>query len=70
MKTRFTVEKHEEESGATDAITVAKRTNSPHFQSFANEHRSLPKTCQGERMNPIPAADSLLQRIQKIDKQT
>ena len=49
-KTRFQVEKHEDESGAWQqrviTITVTTRAKSPRFQSSANEIEDLPKVCQ------------------------
>ena len=50
-KTRFPVEKHEDESGAWQqrvnlTITVATRAKSPLFQSFANEIENLSEVCQ------------------------
>ena len=51
VKTRFPVEKYEDESGAWQQgvklpITVATRAKSPHFQSSTNEIENLSKVCQ------------------------
>ena len=50
-KTRFPVEKHEDESGAWQQnlkllITVGTRAKSPRFQSSANQMENLSKLCQ------------------------
>ena len=51
-KTRFPVEKHEDESGAWQQrvklpITIAMRAKSPRFQNHANEIKNLSKAQGG-----------------------
>ena len=49
MKTRFTVEEHDYESGAWQQrvnlpMTIAKQANSPRFQSFVDENENVSKS--------------------------